>query len=60
MKKLLMYGKGYATVVGFVLVGLADGLIAAGFGSSELLGTIHQIGLALGGFGTARKVLAGI
>ena len=57
--KFWMYAKGYATVSGFVLVGLADGLMAMGW-VPELAPALHQVGLGLGSFGTVRKAVAGV
>lgn len=57
-KSVLMYGKGWATMLGYVL--MAVGFVASGFGFEVVGKPMQEIGLAVGGYGTVRKKIAGL
>ena len=57
--KLWMFGKGWMTVVGYLIMAASMALQALGWGSPDLTRTIHELGLVVGGLGVTRKVVAG-
>ncbi len=58
MGKILMFGKGYATIVGYVL--MAVGYVCNGFGYPQVGDPMLALGLVVGGGGVVRKKVAGL